>query len=83
MNATKQDPISWDPVANFTRNEGQVRESFKEQRLAVSLCTKAINKYLEFGNKFVKCTSIRGNAGSGNTWAMLYVVFIYHGEQFN
>ena len=46
MNATKQYPISWDPVANFTRNEGQVRESFEEQRSAVSLCTEAINKYL-------------------------------------
>ena len=57
MNATKQDPISWDPVANFTRNESQVRESFEEQRSAVSFCTKAINKYLEFGNKFVKCTA--------------------------
>ena len=35
---------------------------------------EAMNKYLEFGNTFVKCTGIRGAAGSGKTWTMLYLM---------
>ena len=32
MNATKDNPLTWDPIGNFTSAEWQPRESFKEQK---------------------------------------------------
>ena len=32
MNATKENPLTWDPIGNFTTAEWQPRESFKEQK---------------------------------------------------
>ena len=74
MNATKENPINWDPVGNFTRPEWQPIESFDEQKSAIMFCMEAMNNYLDFGNKFVKCTGIRGAAGSGKAWTMLYLL---------
>ena len=65
MSATKQDTVSWDPVENFSINEGQPRQSFEDQKLAISLCKESIDRYINFSNRFVKCAGIRGSAGSG------------------
>ena len=67
MSCSKQRPLSWDPILNFTQNEGQPEQSFQEQKLAVKLMKDAADNYLSFGNSFVKCTGIRGAAGSGKT----------------
>ena len=72
MSCSKEYPLSWDPIENFTQNEGQPDESFREQKLALQLMKEAADEYLSFGNTFVKCTGIRGAAGSGKTWTMEY-----------
>ena len=74
MSCSKQRPLSWDPILNFTQNEGQPEQSFQEQKLAVKLMKDAADNYLSFGNSFVKCTGIRGAAGSGKTWTMEYAL---------
>ena len=74
MLATKQDTVSWDPVEKFSINEGQPRQSFEEQKLAISLCKESIDRYLNFSNRFFKCTGICGSAGSGKTWPMEYIL---------
>ena len=57
--------MSWDPITNFTQNEGQPDQSFNKEKLAVQSMKDADGAYLSFGNTFVKCTEIRGAAGSG------------------
>ena len=72
MSCSKECPLTWDPVDHFTQNEGQPDESFHEQKLAIQLMKEAADQYLSYGNTFVKCTGIRGAAGSGKTWTMEY-----------
>ena len=72
MASTKDNPIEWDPVENFCQNDGQPIQSYTEQKVAVKLCKDAIDNYFQFDTSFVKCTGIRGAAGSGKTWVMEY-----------
>jgi hypothetical protein len=72
MTLTKDNPMEWDPVENFTQNHGQPTQSYTEQKIAVKLCKDATDNYLRFDTSFVKCTGIRGAAGSGKTWIMEY-----------
>ena len=34
-NATKENPVAWDPVANYAHSENQPISSFNEQKLAI------------------------------------------------
>ena len=43
ISATKENPLSWDPVINFSCSEGQPNESFEEQKLAISMCRDSID----------------------------------------
>ena len=72
MRSTKDNPIEWDPVENFTQNNGQPTQSYAEQKLAVKFYKDATDDYLRCDISFVKCTGIRGAAGSGKTWVMEY-----------
>ena len=83
MNATKQNPLPWDPVSNFSQSDGQPDSSFEEQKLAVELCKESISRYLECSNKFVKCTGIRGFPGSGKTWTMEYCIIFAVSQGLN
>ena len=73
MACTKENPLAWDPFEKFSQNDGQPIQSFDEQKHAVKLCKDATDEYLTFSNRFVKCTGIRGAAGSGKPgrWNML------------
>ena len=62
MNSTKENPSRWDPVANYTQNDGQPDQSFIEQKTALQYCKDAVKKYLDVSNSFVKCTGICGAA---------------------
>ena len=72
MSCSKERPLSWDPISNFSQNDNQPDQSFQEQKLAVQLMKDAADEYLSCDNRFVKCTGIRGAAGSGKTWTMEY-----------
>ena len=74
MNCSKGNPLRWDPVDNYSQNDGQPHQSFLEQRTALQYCKEAVEKYLDLTNSFVKCTGIRGAAGSGKTWTIEYAL---------
>ena len=38
ISATKENPLSWDHVINFSCSKGQPNESFEEQKFAISVC---------------------------------------------
>lgn len=74
MNATKDEPLDWDPVENFTLSPCQPESSYEEQKFAIETIVKAIDKYCTPTNLFTKCTGIRGFPGSGKTWCMEYCI---------
>ena len=72
MASTKDNPVEWDSVENFVQNTSQPTQSYTEQKIAVKLCKDATDNYLRLDSLFVKCSGIRGAAGSGKTWVMEY-----------
>lgn len=73
--ATKSNPLQWNALSSFQRNPVQSQESFTEQKLAIQLCSEAIDKYADMSDQllFTKNIGIRGFPGSGKTWCSLYV----------
>ena len=74
MNATKDLPYQWDAVTNYTQGDAQPDSSFNEQKLAIELCTRAIDSYSAVSHIFTKSAGIGGFPGSGKTWSMEYCV---------
>lgn len=74
MNATKDLPYRWDAVTNYTQGDTQPDSSFNEQKLAIELCTRAIDSYTAVSHIFTKSAGIGGFPGSGKTWSMEYCV---------
>ena len=74
LSATKENPIDWNAY-NSMKNPSPIQseESFNEQKIAVKVCTEAIDKYNNIFQKcMVKSCTIRGYAGSGKSWCMQY-----------
>ena len=71
MSTTSSNTLNRDAVESFTRVANiQLDGSYKEQKLAIQTCIKAIDDYRNVNRKgtFVKHVSIRGIPGAGRTW---------------
>ena len=73
---TMDNTINWDPIEMFRKGTNQTNESYEEQKLAISLCKKAIDSYINPSSQLTltKSVAIRGHPGAGKTFCMLYVV---------
>lgn len=74
MECTKSNTLGWNAYEALEKFDGQSEESHEEQKLAVKLCTTAIDKYcsLDGQRSIAKNIGIRGFPGSGKTWCSLY-----------
>jgi hypothetical protein len=75
--ATKESPITWNPIDSFQKSDNQSELSFQEQKLALKICKQAIDSYLNIFDqyKYTKNIGIRGFPGSGKTYCMQYMAF--------
>ena len=66
-NATKEEPIDWDPVASHTQNAIQSEESYREQHYAITWTARAIDRYCSLSSSDLntKNVGIRGFPGGG------------------
>ncbi|KAL7538852.1 hypothetical protein ACHAXR_012264, partial [Thalassiosira sp. AJA248-18] len=75
--STKDNPVNWDPIQQFNRYEGQTVESFQEQKKAVEIATRSLQKYAtQFGPEtttFNKGNIVHGAPGSGKSHIILYI----------
>ena len=76
MNATLDNVLPWNPLQSFQRGPQQTEESYKEQKLVISTCMKAIDSYKNIQNQLsmVKSICIRGHPGAGKTFCMMYIL---------
>lgn len=75
--ATRESPITWNPIDSFQKSDNQSELSFQEQKLALKICKQAIDYYLNIFDqyKYTKNIGIRGFPGSGKTYCMQYMAF--------
>ena len=84
LNATKDNPLDWDPVSIFRQSPQQSDESYDEQLLAIKTCVKLIDSYLDVTDtKFNKNIIIAGFPGGGKTFIMMYVVIYARSRGLN
>ena len=71
---SRNEPLNWDPVRNFTKSNNQSVTSFEDQKLAIENSVFAINQYMNYTNQhtFVKCRVIAGSPGSGKLFVLNY-----------
>ena len=76
LSCTKDSPLEWDPVAAFSRYEGQSQQSFEEQSMAVRVACRSLTKYSrQFGpatTVYTKGTVVHGAPGSGKSHVSLF-----------
>ena len=77
MKCSKNEPVEWEPIDQFTKYDGQSDESYREQLRAVQIAVRSIIKYsFEFGPQatvFNKGNIIEGAPGSGKSHIILYL----------
>ena len=77
MSCSKFEPVDWNPVDTFTQFEYQSSESFDEQKTAISVGARSIQKYSQqFGpeaSTFTKGNITHGAPGSGKTHINQYL----------
>lgn len=84
MRATLDEPLQWDPIANFVRSSNQSLESYREQLFAIKECVKAINNHVNImRNRFVKNIIIAGFPGGGKTFCMMFIVLYARSRGLN
>ena len=73
LNATKENPTTWNPIEMYHRSQEQ---SFQEQKIALTTCIKAIDTYCQTTSTpvYVKNVGIRGFPGAGKTFCMMYTL---------
>ncbi len=72
---TKEDPIEWNPIESFRRSENQSEASFVQQKNVLESIVSTLDTYANIANViFVKSTIIRGSAGSGKSFCMVYSI---------
>ena len=54
MNASKEFPIVWNAVTSYNQGSTQPISSYQEQKLAIELCTSAIDSYAKISSIFTK-----------------------------
>lgn len=76
--ANHLNPISWDPSELLTLAEGQSEESLAEQKFALSVMKRTIDRYTGLFETFTKCKLIHGAPGCGKSFlgsiAMFYAI---------
>ena len=84
LNATKDEPLNWDPVSNFVKSPQQSDASFEEQLFAIRVCVQSIDSYLNVMDMhFVKNVIITGFPGGGKTFIMMYIVLYARSKGLN
>ena len=75
VTATKSQPLQWNAIENMNKHQSQSDSSFEEQKLAIRICSDAIDKYCDTADQttITKNVGIRGFPGSGKTWCSLYI----------
>lgn len=75
LNATKENPVVWDPIAAFKKSPNQSEESYAEQKLAIEVAVASIKKAqsLADSHRITKNIGIRGFPGGGKTFCALYM----------
>lgn len=78
LRASKDDPFRWHPVETMTRSDGQSEDSFTEQKFALDIAVRAIDRY-KFGfggNSMTKGVLNNGAPGAGKTF-ILQIAALY------
>ena len=77
FNATKENPVLWNPLEAIPKLDIQSEESYKEQRFALGLGKRTIDHYLQcFGTKRItKGVLFNGAPGAGKTYLLQTVGF--------
>ena len=69
---SRDGPIEWAPSESIVRYERQTIESYEEQKVAIALCEKQINKYRNSGrggqSTCLKNTVVYGTPGAGKSF---------------
>ena len=69
---SQDEPIEWSPSESVLRYERQTIESYEEQKVAIALCEKQINKYRNSGrggqSTCLKNTIAYGAPGAGKSF---------------
>ena len=78
LRATKEKPVSWDPLVAIPKLDVQSEESFLEQQYALGIGKRAVDHYLQSlgSKKITKGTLFNGAPGAGKTY-LLQTVGLY------
>ena len=78
LRATKEKPVSWDPLVAIPKLDVQSEESFLEQQYALGIGKWAVDHYLQSlgSKKITKGTLFNGAPGAGKTY-LLQTVGLY------
>lgn len=75
VNASLENPVEWDAVANFKKSPNQSDESYIEQLRAVRICAKQIDSHCNWNESgtYTKNVILSGFPGAGKSFLLMYV----------
>ena len=71
-NASREHPVEWKALQNFSPGVNQSEQSFQEQKIAIEMITKSSTLYLNGASTYVKNCGIVGAPGTGKTTTVQY-----------
>ena len=74
MECSQMQALEWDPILNFRCNCNQTKQSYEEQKVAISHTVAAIDQYIDCSTQctYVKGRVIAGSPGSGKSFLLNY-----------